>query len=84
MALRVNVGSQLEFPSLGRKILPEAVMLFFAHDLEPGLLVEMSCRMKDALRPKRQLVITRLLREPDAFLHQALADPQPTRLGFNM
>jgi ribosomal protein S18 acetylase RimI-like enzyme len=35
----VNVGSQLEFPSLGRKILPEAVMLFFAHDLEPGLFV---------------------------------------------
>src|SRR5262249_23757237 len=75
---------QVEFPSLGRKIFPEAVMLFFAHDLEPGVFVEVSCRMKNALRPKRHLAIPRLPCESDAFFNQPLADSQATRLRFNM
>src|SRR5262245_7962795 len=73
---------QVEFPSLGRKILPEAVMLFFAHDLESGLFVQVSCRMKNALRPKRDFAIPCLPCESDAFFNQPLADAQATRLRF--
>ena len=58
--MRLRCGPQIEFPSFGRKILAEAVMLFFAHDPEPGLFIEVSCRMKNALRPKRHLAIPRL------------------------
>src|SRR5262250_3071226 len=81
---RLRCCPQVEFPSLGRKILSEAVMPFFAHDLEPGLFVEVSCRMKNALRPKRHLAIPRLPCESDAFFNQPLADSQATRLRFNM
>ena len=42
---------QVELPGLGRKILSEAVMLFFAYDLEPYLFVDVSRCVKNALRP---------------------------------
>ena len=42
---------QVEFPGFARKILPEAVMRFFAHYLEPCLAVDMSRRTKNALGP---------------------------------
>jgi hypothetical protein len=34
------------------------------------LFVDMSCRMKNALRAQRHLLVTRLPRESDAFLNQ--------------
>ena len=58
-----------EFPGLGRKILPEAVMLFFAHEVEPCLFVDVSRRMKSALRPKGDPLIPHLPCEADAFLN---------------
>src|SRR5215469_2377187 len=82
--IRLRCCPQVEFPSLGRKLLSEAVMLFFAHDLEPSLFVEVSCRMKNALRPKRHLAIARVPCESDALFNQPLADSQATRLRFNM
>src|SRR5215471_9314313 len=82
--VRLRCWPQVEFPSLGRKLLSEAVMLFFAHDLKPGLFVEVSCRMKNALCPKRHLAIARAPCESDALLNQPLADSQTTRLRFNM
>src|SRR5262249_14801398 len=82
--VRLRCCPQVEFPSLGRKLLSEAVMLFFAHDLEPSLFVEVSCRMKNALRPKRHLAIARVPCKSDALFNQPLADSQATRLRFNM
>ena len=58
-----------EFPGLGRKILPEAVMLFFAHEVEPCLFVDVSRSMKSALRPKGDPLIPHLPCEADAFLN---------------
>src|SRR5262245_50228796 len=82
--LHLRYRPQIELPSLGGKILPEAVMLFFAHDLEPCLFVDVSRRMKNALRPKGHLPIPRLPCESDAFLNQPLADSEPPRLRFHM
>src|SRR6516164_9843233 len=59
-------------------------MLLLAHDLEPCLLVDVSRRMKIALRPQRHLLVSRLPRKSNAFLNKALADSQPARLRFNM
>lgn len=42
---------QIEFPGFGRQVFPEAVMLLFTHDLESGLLVDVSRCLKIALRP---------------------------------
>jgi len=59
-------------------------MLFFAHDPESCLFVKVSCCMKNALRPKRHLLVPCLPREADAFVNQPLSDSQPTRLRFNV
>jgi hypothetical protein len=59
-------------------------MLFFAHDPESCLFVKVSCCMKNALRPKRHLLVPCLPREADAFVNEPLADSQPTRLRFNV
>src|SRR5215468_9061663 len=81
---RLRWRPQVKFPGLARKILPEAVMLFFAHDLEPCLFVEVSRRMKNALRPQRHLLVSRLPRESNAFLNKPLADSKPPRLWFHV
>src|SRR6516162_8936084 len=65
----LGCGPQIEFPGLGRKIFPEAVMLFFAHHPEPCLLINASGGVKNALCPERDLLISRLPRESDALLN---------------
>lgn len=77
-------GLKLEFPSLGRKILPKAVMLFFAYDLKPCLFVDMSRRVEDALRPQCHLLIACLTGEADAFRHESLPNPEPPSCPFNV
>jgi hypothetical protein len=68
---RAHLGCspQVEFPGLGRKILPEAVMLFFAHDPEPCLFINVSGCVKNALCPERDLLISHLPRESEALLN---------------
>ena len=83
-AVHLHRRPQVEFPSLGGKILPETVMLFFAYDLKARLFVEVSRRTKNALRPQSHLFVSRLPRESDAFLNQPLADSQPAGLWFHM
>ncbi len=71
---------KLQFPGLSRKILPEAVMLFFADDLETCLFVDVSRCVQNALRPQCHLLVPGLPREADTFRNEPLANSQPTRL----
>jgi len=75
---------QIKFPGLGDQVLAETVMLLLMYDLESHPLINMPCCMQDALRPERQLSISRSAREPDALLYQALADAKAARFRFHV
>ena len=68
---------QLELPRLSRQILAEAVMSLPLNDAKSRSLVNVAGRVKFALRPQHDFLVSRLPREPDAFAYQPTANPQP-------
>src|SRR5262245_53181602 len=54
-------------------------MRLFFDEPETGFFIDMPGGVKQAVRPKRDLLVSRLPGEPQAFIDQALADAQPPR-----
>src|SRR5439155_5686553 len=66
-------------PRLSHEIVPEAAVTFLAHQVKPGLLVDVPGRVEHVVGPEHDLAIAYLPGEADAFADQARPDPETTR-----
>ena len=74
-----DIRSQLQLPGLFHKVMAEAVVWRLAHQMEPGLLVDMSCGVQHVICPQCDLPIAHLPSETQAFIHQPRTDAKPAR-----
>lgn|GEM_PF-2789582 len=58
-------------------------MLLLVNQVETGIFVNAPRRTKMALRPKCDFLVSGLTREGNAFVHEATADAEATRLWFD-
>src|SRR5439155_2578364 len=70
---------QSQIPGLADEVLAEAVMRFRAGQPKAGRLIDVTRRDQDALGPQRDLLITRLPREADAFGDEPRPDAEAAR-----
>src|SRR5215211_4742418 len=75
--------SQHQLPGLADEIMPEAVVRLFVDEPEAHPFIDTARGAQHVIRPQRDLPVTGLSGEADAFFYQAAADAQPSCFRFD-